>query len=96
MQASHRRRRGCRTLANTPGISWISPATTAILDGARVNKTLHMAPEEERPRQERSAERTSQFIGPPRPIHRPGYTVSNALGTSALKCASAPSCWNHK
>ncbi|GFU95686.1 hypothetical protein TNCV_4692941 [Trichonephila clavipes] len=31
MQASHRRRRECRTLANTPGISRFSPATMAIL-----------------------------------------------------------------
>ncbi|GFU54702.1 hypothetical protein TNCV_1037491 [Trichonephila clavipes] len=31
MQASHRRRRKCRTLANTPGHLRISPATTAIL-----------------------------------------------------------------
>ncbi|GFX89110.1 hypothetical protein TNCV_2854091 [Trichonephila clavipes] len=30
MQASHRRRRECRTLANTRGNSRISPATTAI------------------------------------------------------------------
>ncbi|GFU42151.1 hypothetical protein TNCV_4553641 [Trichonephila clavipes] len=44
--------------------------------------------------QERSDERASQFTGPPRPINRPGYTVSNALHTSALKCAGAPSCWN--
>ncbi|GFX85731.1 hypothetical protein TNCV_2471331 [Trichonephila clavipes] len=50
MQASHYRWRECRTLANTPGISRISPATTAILagvDGACVNKTLHRTPEEE-------------------------------------------------
>ncbi|GFX03967.1 hypothetical protein TNCV_4678711 [Trichonephila clavipes] len=31
MQASNRRWRDCLTLANTPGISRISPATTAIL-----------------------------------------------------------------
>ncbi|PRD18469.1 UNVERIFIED_CONTAM: hypothetical protein NCL1_60455 [Trichonephila clavipes] len=30
MQASHRRRRECQTLANTPGISRISTTTTAI------------------------------------------------------------------
>ncbi|GFV69188.1 hypothetical protein TNCV_3518101 [Trichonephila clavipes] len=28
-------------------------------------------------------------------MHHPGYAVSNALHTSALKCAGAPSCWNH-
>ncbi|GFT42464.1 hypothetical protein TNCV_1787361 [Trichonephila clavipes] len=50
MQASPRWRRERRTLANTPAISQISPSTTAILatrvlvgvDGAFVNKTLHM------------------------------------------------------
>ncbi|GFV24653.1 uncharacterized protein TNCV_3339691 [Trichonephila clavipes] len=39
--------------------------------------------------------RAGQFTGPPRPIHRPGYAVSNALHTSALKCTGAPSCWDH-
>ncbi|GFT62102.1 hypothetical protein TNCV_3812591 [Trichonephila clavipes] len=31
MQVSHHRRRECRTLANTPGISRVLPATTVIL-----------------------------------------------------------------
>ncbi|GFT40241.1 hypothetical protein TNCV_627461 [Trichonephila clavipes] len=48
MQTSHRRRRECRTLANTPGISRISPATMVILaTRSCVNETLQMAPEEE-------------------------------------------------
>ncbi|GFX33081.1 hypothetical protein TNCV_5042491 [Trichonephila clavipes] len=46
-------------------------------------------------------ERAGQFTGPPHPIHRPGYAVSNALRPSALKCAGArdvgttyePLCW---
>ncbi|GFU95695.1 hypothetical protein TNCV_2923261 [Trichonephila clavipes] len=64
------------------------------VDGACVNKTLHMAPEE-KSRQERSGEHAGQFTGPPRPIHRPGYAVFNALHTSALKCSGAPSFRNH-
>ncbi|GFX15464.1 hypothetical protein TNCV_3303931 [Trichonephila clavipes] len=64
------------------------------VDGACVNKTLYMAPEEE-VRHERSGEHAGQFTGPPRPIHRPGYAVSNVLRISPLKCAGAPSCWNH-
>ncbi|GFW58983.1 uncharacterized protein TNCV_2830891 [Trichonephila clavipes] len=64
------------------------------VDEACVNKTLHMAPEEE-VLQERSGEHASQFTGPPRPIHHHAYAVSNALHTSALKCAGVPSCWNH-
>ncbi|GFT84655.1 hypothetical protein TNCV_538821 [Trichonephila clavipes] len=46
-------------------------------------------------RQERSGKCAGQFARLPRPIYRPGYAVSNALRTSALKCAGAPSCWNH-
>ncbi|GFW13785.1 hypothetical protein TNCV_1670011 [Trichonephila clavipes] len=46
-------------------------------------------------RQERSSERAGEFTGPPRPIHHPGYAVSNALRIPALKYAGAPSCWNH-
>ncbi|GFU96400.1 hypothetical protein TNCV_89761 [Trichonephila clavipes] len=53
MQASHRRRRDCRTLANTPGHL---PDITSYDDNHRyqglvgvdrgcVNKTLHMAPD---------------------------------------------------
>ncbi|GFS59950.1 uncharacterized protein TNCV_3957461 [Trichonephila clavipes] len=102
MQASHRRRRYCRTLVNTPGISRISPATTAILatrassESTGLAKTrLFIWPQRKKSSQERSGERASQFTGQPRPIHRPGYAVSNALRTSELKCAGAPSCWNH-
>ncbi|GFV14764.1 uncharacterized protein TNCV_3959741 [Trichonephila clavipes] len=29
------------------------------------------------------------------PIHRPGFDASNALRTSELNSAGAPSCWNH-
>ncbi|GFW20547.1 transposable element Tc1 transposase [Trichonephila clavipes] len=65
------------------------------VDGACVNKTLCMAPQRKKSRQERSGERAGLFTGPPRPIHRPGYAVSNALRTSALKCAGFSSCWNH-
>ncbi|GFX19781.1 uncharacterized protein TNCV_2076881 [Trichonephila clavipes] len=62
------------------------------VDGACLNKTLHMAPQRKKSRQERSGEPAGQFTRPPHPIHCPGYAVSNALHTSALKC---PSCWNH-
>ncbi|GFV53559.1 hypothetical protein TNCV_1177551 [Trichonephila clavipes] len=51
--------------------------------------------ERKKSRQERSGDHAGQFTGPPHPIHHPGYAVSNALRTSALKCASAPSCWNY-
>ncbi|GFX37590.1 hypothetical protein TNCV_3201141 [Trichonephila clavipes] len=61
------------------------------VDGACVNKTLHMA-QRKKSRQERSGERAGQFTRPPRPIHRPGYAVSNALCPSTLECAGAPSC----
>ncbi|GFU12918.1 hypothetical protein TNCV_1678261 [Trichonephila clavipes] len=55
------------------------------------------------PRQSRQGLRKQDFSygfrgrslgGPPRPIHLPRYVESNALHTSALKCAGAPSCWN--
>ncbi|GFX00377.1 uncharacterized protein TNCV_1273711 [Trichonephila clavipes] len=61
------------------------------VDGTCVNKTLHMTPEKEVYAGEVS-ERAGQLTGPPRPIHLPGYAVFNALRTSALKCAGAPSC----
>ncbi|GFY35115.1 uncharacterized protein TNCV_5044901 [Trichonephila clavipes] len=64
------------------------------VDGACVNKILHMA-QTKKSRQERSGEFADQFTAPPRPIHRPRCAESNALHTSALKCADAPSCWNH-
>ncbi|GFW29935.1 hypothetical protein TNCV_4999751 [Trichonephila clavipes] len=41
----------------------------------------------EKSRQERSGERAATFTGPPRPIPSPGYAISNALRTSALKQA---------
>ncbi|GFV21768.1 uncharacterized protein TNCV_3484651 [Trichonephila clavipes] len=63
------------------------------VDGACVNK-IFIWPKRKKCRQERSGERAGRFTGPPRPIHRPGYAVSNALHTSTLKCAGASSCWN--
>ncbi|GFU46729.1 hypothetical protein TNCV_4683831 [Trichonephila clavipes] len=74
MQASHRQRRECR---NTPGISRISPATTAILAtraslesrrGLRKQDFIWL--QRKKSRQERSGEPACQFTGPPRPIHR--------------------------
>ncbi|GFV72379.1 uncharacterized protein TNCV_638411 [Trichonephila clavipes] len=56
------------------------------VDGACVNKILHMTPEVEF----YAGEPAGQFTGPPHPIHGLGYTVSNALHASALKCAGAP------
>ncbi|GBO24163.1 hypothetical protein AVEN_82723-1 [Araneus ventricosus] len=41
----------------------------------------------------RSGERGGHRTGPPRPIQRPGYSVSNQPRTGAQKCAGAPSCW---
>ncbi|GFW62615.1 uncharacterized protein TNCV_1886621 [Trichonephila clavipes] len=64
------------------------------VDGACVNKTLHW-PQRKKSRQERSGERAGQFTEPPYPIHRSAYAVSNALRTSALKCAGALLYWNH-
>ncbi|GFX65893.1 hypothetical protein TNCV_13141 [Trichonephila clavipes] len=100
--APHRRRRDCRTLADTPGISRISPATTAILatkvssESTGLAKTrLSIWPQRKKSRQKKSGECTCQFTEPPRPIHRPGYAVSNVLRTSVLKCAGVSSCWNH-
>ncbi|GFV68229.1 hypothetical protein TNCV_1875111 [Trichonephila clavipes] len=52
-------------------------------------------PQRKKSRQDKSGERAGQFTGPPHPIHLPGYAVSNALRTSALKCAGASSCWKH-
>ncbi|GFW42803.1 hypothetical protein TNCV_473931 [Trichonephila clavipes] len=46
-------------------------------------------------KEERSQDRRGQFTRPLRPNHHPGYSISNALETSALKCAGALSCWNH-
>ncbi|GFX94446.1 uncharacterized protein TNCV_4294881 [Trichonephila clavipes] len=57
---------------------------------------LFIWPQRKKSRQKRSGECAGQFTGPPRPIYRPGYAVSTALRTSALKCAGALSCWNHK
>ncbi|GFY36015.1 uncharacterized protein TNCV_4843871 [Trichonephila clavipes] len=62
---------------------------------ACVNKTNHMVPEEEVLAGEVRRACPCQFTGPPHPFHHPGYLVSNALRTSALKCAGASSWWNH-
>ncbi|GFV27314.1 hypothetical protein TNCV_3795091 [Trichonephila clavipes] len=91
--------KGLRTLANTPGISWISPATTAILatrassESTRLEKTrLFIWPQRKKSRQERSGERAGQFTGPPCPIHCPEYAISDAFRTFVMKCAGAASC----
>ncbi|GFX05501.1 hypothetical protein TNCV_1008231 [Trichonephila clavipes] len=102
MQASHHQRRDCRTLANTQGISRISSATTAI-HATRVSSKssghaltrIFIWPQRKKSRQGRACKRTGEFTGPPRTIHLPGYAVSNAFHTSALKCAGASSCWSH-
>ncbi|GFW70605.1 hypothetical protein TNCV_1624371 [Trichonephila clavipes] len=81
MHASHRRQRKCRTSANTPDFTFYdsNPRNQDSSYGSRG----------------RLGERADQFTAPLRPFHRPGYAVSNALHTYALKCAGAPSCWNH-
>ncbi|GFU53526.1 uncharacterized protein TNCV_3169551 [Trichonephila clavipes] len=56
---------------------------------------LFIWPQRKKSGQERSGKRAGQFTGPPCPIYRPAYAVSIALHTSAMKCASAPSCWNY-
>ncbi|GFT35610.1 hypothetical protein TNCV_1289391 [Trichonephila clavipes] len=100
MHASHHWQRDCQTLANTPDISRISPATTGILATKAScwnRRGLHKFrwPQRKKSMQESSGELSGQFTGPFLLIHRPEYSVSNALRTSALKCAGAHSCWNH-
>ncbi|GFS96396.1 integrase catalytic domain-containing protein [Trichonephila clavipes] len=79
---------------NSPPLQWKLGKVTETFPG-KDGKVRVVKPQRKKSRQKRSGERAGQFTRPCRPIHLPGYAVSNALRTSALKCAGAPSFWNH-
>ncbi|GFV76781.1 uncharacterized protein TNCV_4730011 [Trichonephila clavipes] len=101
MQASHLRFMERRTFDNISGVFRISPAaalmratsSSALFTG--VSYTKEKCPQKKSSRQERSGYRGGQCTGPPRPIHRSPHVASKRFRTEILKCAGAPSCWNH-
>ncbi|GFS47894.1 hypothetical protein TNCV_3598701 [Trichonephila clavipes] len=96
-QASLRRRRDCRKLAQPRGSPGYRPIRRQSLQPGprRSRRGLCKQYQRKKSGPEKSDERAGQFTGLPPPIHRPGYVASNALRPSELKCAGAPSSWNH-